>query len=112
MSSQSFNRDSMARWYAIEHLKTDPGIKSVHFLPKNAKDREIRFIEVNDLMGDRQDQLLEPIDFGIDMGQATWHRLLVLDVTPTQWEKICRKEVKLPNDWDIEGRKDWDQSSI
>jgi hypothetical protein len=41
------------------HLTTDPGIIAVHFLPRGANDREIRFVEVNTLIGDRTDNLLE-----------------------------------------------------
>ena len=62
MSITQFDRDSMADWYAREHLKTDPGIVSVHYLPTNSGDREIRFIEVNRLIGDRNDSSLEPIE--------------------------------------------------
>ena len=47
MAAIQFDRDIMARWYATEHLKTDPGIVSVYYLPTNAGEREIRFVEVN-----------------------------------------------------------------
>ncbi len=97
-----FNRDSMARWYAKEHLKTDPGIESVYYLPENASEREIRFIEINKLMYDRTDDTLEPIDFGIDYGKETAHKLLVLDVTPAQWEKIQAQEISLPATWSLD----------
>jgi hypothetical protein len=79
-----FNRASLAREYAQEHLTTDPGIIAVHFLPRGANDCAIRFVEVNTLIGDRTDNLLEPIDFGIDRGTKNEHRLFVLDVTPSQ----------------------------
>ena len=65
---REFDRDSLAVWYAREHLGTDPGIVSVYYLPQNADEREIRFVEVNKLLGDRNDDALEPIDFGVDMG--------------------------------------------
>ena len=103
MPATQFNRDSMARWYAEEHLKTDPGIVSVHYLPTNASEREIRFIAVNCLIGDRNDDALEPIDFGIDTGTNTAHKLLVLDVTPDQWNRIRTKELGLPDNWSLDG---------
>ena len=102
MPATQFNRDSMAGWYAREHLKTDPGIVSVHYLPKNAGEREIRLIEVNNLMGDRNDEALEPIDFGVDTGMDTAHKLLVLDVTPRQWERIRAGELSLPGNWSLD----------
>jgi hypothetical protein len=102
MPAVQFNRNSMAKWYARQHLKTDPGIVSIHFLPKDAGDREIRLIEVNNLMGDRTDDALEPIDFGVDTGTDSAHKLFVLDVTPSQWERIQRKTLRLPNGWSLD----------
>lgn len=92
----------MARWYAKEHLKTDPGVVSVYYLPRNAGDREIRFVEVNNLIGDRTDDILEPIDFGVDNGMDTAHKLFVLDVTPEQWDRIKAQELALPANWSLE----------
>ncbi len=103
MPATQFDRDSMACWYASEHLKTDPGIESVYYLPTNAGDREIRFIEVNRLMSDRTDDSLEPIDFGIDAGTDSEHRLFVLDVTPEQWSRIVAQKLSLPNSWSVVG---------
>ena len=93
----------MARWYAKAHLKTDPGLVSVYYLPANADEREIRFIEINRLIGDRNDDALEPIDFGVDTGMETAHKLFVLDVTPEQWDRITRQELALPPAWSLDG---------
>jgi hypothetical protein len=98
-----FNRDAMARWYAKQHLTTDPGIESVHYLPTNASQREIRFIEVNTLLADRTDDVLEPIDFGVDRGMDSEHKLLLLDVTPEQWERISSRDLRLPGNWTLDG---------
>ena len=102
MLATQFDRDSMARWYATEHLKTDPGIEAVYFLPKNADEREIRFVEINNLIGDRNDEVLEAIDFGVDTGMDTAHKLFVLDVTPEQWARIRTQELNLPGNWSLE----------
>lgn len=103
MPATQFDRDAMARWYATEHLRTDPGIASVHYLPTNANQREIRFVEVNNFIGDRNDDALEPIDFGVDAGMDTAHKLFVLDVTPGQWIRIQTHELELPSNWSLEG---------
>jgi len=100
MSTTQFDRDSMARWYAKEHLKTDPGIQTIHYLPTGAGDCEIRFIEINTL---RTDDALEPIDFGIDMGSDNAHKLYVLDVTEDQWTRLQSGELVLPTGWSLEG---------
>lgn len=101
MSVTQFNRDSMARWYARAHLNTDPGVKEIIYLPKNAGEREIRFVEINCLFGDSSDAVLEPIDFGIDTGMESAHRLFVLDVTPNQWERIKAGDLPLPSNWSL-----------
>ena len=103
MQAVEFNRDSMARWYAQEHLKTDPGIVSVYYLPKNAGERDIRLVEINKFIMDRNDDSLEPIDFGVDAGTDTVHKLFVLDVTPGQWKRLMSGELSLPAHWDLAG---------
>lgn len=102
MQATQFDRDTTARWYAKEHLKTDPGIVAVYYLPENASQREIRFVEINNLISDRNDEALEPIDFGIDTGTESAHKLFVLDVTPEQWERITSRELGLPSDWSLD----------
>lgn len=104
MPATKFDRDSMARWYAKQHIKTDPGIRAIYYLPANAPEREIRFIEVNDLIGERSDDTLEPIDFGVDSGTDTEHRLFVLDVTPDQWDRIQESSLPLPQGWSLKGK--------
>lgn len=94
----------MAEWYAREHLNTDPGIQTIHYLPAGAGDREIRFIEVNTLLADRTDDALEPIDFGVDMGSDNAHKLYVLDVTQNQWTRLESGELALPNGWSLEDK--------
>ncbi len=102
MLATQFDRDSMARWYAKQHLRTDPGIRSVYYLPTNAPNREIRFIEINELVADRNDDTLEPIDFGVDTGMESEHKLFVLDVTPSQWDRIRQSSLPLPQRWSLE----------
>lgn len=102
MSVVAFDRDKMARWYADRHLKTDPAIREVHYLPTNAPGREIRLIEINESIADRRDDHIEPIDFGVDIGGEAAHSLWVLDVTPAQWEKIRHRRSKLPPGWSLE----------
>ena len=102
MSVLQFDRDTMARWYADRHIKTDPGILEVHYLPANAPDREIRLVEVNSLIAGRLEDPIEPIDFGVDMDTETKHTLLVADVTPEQWKRIKHGSLALPQGWSLQ----------
>ena len=63
-----FDRDAMARWYAENHTKIDPGVASVYHLWHGAPDREIRLLEVNRLLIERETDPLEAVDFGVDVG--------------------------------------------
>jgi hypothetical protein len=101
MSVTQFNKDEMVRRYAERHLSTDPGIRVVYYLPDGAPEREIRFLEVNELMAVRESDPLEPLDFGVDI-QGAQHALLVLDVTPAQWDRIRRGEIPLPGGWSLD----------
>lgn len=102
MPAQLVNRDERAQWYASQHLKADPGIVAVHYLPKGASEREIRLAEVNEQIVERDRDSAEPIDFGVDIGGETPHTLVVLDVTPSQWGRILRGELELPPGWSLE----------
>ena len=104
MAIGEFDRDAMANWYARQHLKTDPGIHEVYYLAKDAPEREIRFLEVNNLIAEMDNDTLEPIDFGVDTGDETEHKLFVLDVTPSQSARIERGEMPLPNGWTLVDR--------
>lgn len=105
MPAIQFDRDELADWYASQHLQTDPGITDVYYLPVNAPERDIRFVEINKLMFERSDDGLEPIDFGVDFGRESAHKLLVLDVTPGQWERIRNNKLKLPESWSLENAR-------
>jgi hypothetical protein len=96
-----FNRDRLAKWYAREHLKTDPAIAAVYYLPEGAGERELRFVEINRLIGDRIEDPLVPIDFGVDLGTDNAHQLLVLDVTPAQWKRLETNRLRLPDGWSL-----------
>ena len=43
-------------------------------------------------------------DFGVNRNEEDAHTLFVLDVTPTQWEKIEAKKLRLPKGWSLEGK--------
>lgn len=105
MTIATFNRESLAHWYAEQHLETDPGITKVIYLPHGAGPREIRFLEINTLIReDRSNHQLVPIDFGVDMGQDSHHKLYVVDLTPDQWAQVSRKELVLPEGWSLDSK--------
>jgi hypothetical protein len=96
--SAPFDRNTYAERYAKRHLKTDPGIRKIYYLPEGAPEREIRLLEVNELMSSNAEDL-EPLDFGVDVGNPNGHTLLVLDVTPSEWDSIGENPSRLPPGW-------------
>lgn len=97
-TTAAFDRDKMARDYAQRHLRSDPGTRFVYHLRTGSPEREIRLVEVNDQIVERIAPL-EPLDFGVDVGNPNGHTLNVVDVTPAQWERITRGELALPAGW-------------
>ena len=102
MANDQFDRDRLARWYANRHYRTDGSIEAIFYLPESAPEREIRLVEVNGSIAEREGQL-EPIDFGVDVGGAEGHTLMVLDVTPAQWKKVEKNKLQLPHGWSTAG---------
>ena len=100
-SAVAFDRDKLARRYASRHLKTDAGVEQIYHLPKDAPLRDIRLLEVNNLISETTP--LEAIDFGVDIGGAEPHVLYVLDVTPEQWNGIESGKIPLPTGWTLDG---------
>jgi hypothetical protein len=108
-NNATFDRGALARWYAQRHLRTDAGVQEIHYLPENAPAREIRLLEVNNLIPAMRE--LEPIDFGVDIDSAEGHVLLVLDVTPAQWRAIQNGKLALPSGWTLDGGKSFRRKS-
>lgn len=97
-----FDRDARAEGHARNHLKTVPGTIGVYYLPGGAPEREIRLLEVNDLIEERPGPL-EPTGSGSNADGPDAHTLSILDVTPGQWDRIRRKELSLPPGWTLDG---------
>jgi hypothetical protein len=79
-------------------------------LPKHAGEREIRFVVVNSMIGERMDNApLEAIEFGVDRGSESEHQLLILDLTPGQWDRVQRGALALPKGWSLEDMESFAQ---
>ena len=109
MPAVAFDRDTLANWHARQHMKTDPGIRAIYYLPDNAAEREIRLVEVNEMIAERTDQALEPFRLGLDRGMETEHTIDVLDVTPAQWDKIKHGSLPLPQGWSLANSRSIEQ---
>ncbi|WP_459555640.1 hypothetical protein [Lacunimicrobium album] len=104
MTSLPYDRDKLADFYAKQHLLADPSISDVFYLPNQSPNRDIRLVEINTWAGDSIHQTLEPVDFAVDFGTELEHTLRVVDVTPAEWQSVLTGELKLPDDWSLDGR--------
>lgn len=104
MPQAQFDRDQMAAYYARRHIDFDEGVREIYYLKQEAPDREIRFLEVNNQIAELNDTALEPIDFGVATGSDK-HVLVVLDVTPSQFDRIQAGRVPLPEGWTLENSR-------
>jgi hypothetical protein len=95
------NRDQVAEWIARKHLAVDPGITDILYLPGGAPPEEVRLIEANALLAALPDEEISPIDFGLNVEGLNF-RLLVVDVTPSQWNRIVEGKSAIPKDWTLE----------
>lgn len=98
-----FDRQAWARHYALNHMDVDPGTMQVYFLPDQAPEREIRLVEINDSMVEREAASREALDFGVDVDADSPARLIVVDLTPGQWTRVTSGELPLPDGWSLDG---------
>lgn len=99
-ATPAFPRDRWARHHAANHYQIDEALVDIYHLPAHASEREIRLLEVNRLIPEFID--LEPIDFGMDREGDAQHSIVILDVTPGQWERIQSRELALPQGWSLD----------
>lgn len=100
MIETRFNRNRMARRYALGHLRTEAEVRSIYYLPQGAPDREVRLVEIKDRIAQPED---EPLDFGVAIGPENPHTLLVMQINTARWEAIRSGEASLPDGWTLEG---------
>jgi len=93
------DRDDVAAWVARVHLRVDPGVQQVLYLPAGAPPDDIRFLEVNDRIA-RDDDPIQPIDLGLEVEGAKF-RLLVADVTSGRLAQIKAGSQGLPPGWSL-----------
>ncbi|MGM0578222.1 MAG: hypothetical protein ACQEXJ_21035 [Myxococcota bacterium] len=91
--------EETARELAAAHRAEDPDTLAVYLVP-DPKGQEVRLIEVSasvDPVGDVLPFRLEPApDKGID------YPVVILLLSPTDWEQLQRSELELPEGWRID----------
>ena len=101
----SGERDDVVSWLAVQHFAASPEITDIYYLRTDAPDDEIRLLEVNRLVGRRQEEV-EAVDFGLNI-EGLHYRLLVADISPAEHERLTSGTLKLPGGWALQGAWHW-----
>jgi hypothetical protein len=97
--------EDVAAWVAKQHFVSDGSVREVWYLPQGAPPKEIRLLELNDLLAGPSSQT-EAIDFGLEVEGAQF-RLMIADITSEQLEEIKRDPSRLPPGWSLEESRIW-----
>jgi hypothetical protein len=98
---QGASRDEVAAWIAKQHLAGDSSIRQILHLPTGADPDEIRFIEVSDRLV-APDSWLTPTPVAVDV-RGKKYRLLVVDASSEQLERMKHDAALLPHGWRLSG---------
>ena len=98
------DRDAWAAWYAGQHLKCDPGLSAVIYLPGGAGEEDLRFVELSELVAGRTDEAARlPVSFGVGRDTGGQHVLSIVDISPEQWDRMRAGTLAPPDGWEIAG---------
>jgi hypothetical protein len=102
MSEIDRERAAFAEWLARQHLRFDPRLTQVVYLPTDAPNDEIRMLEVNIGLYPEPGKPIFPIETTPAVNTLPF-RVWVADVTPDEWKQIQTDPSLLPNGWKLEG---------
>jgi len=84
---------------ARSHYKVDPGIQAVYRLDgPDPNDRRIKLLEVNEQTIPAG---IVPVGFPPHPATGLHFQSVVIEVTPGEYERIRRRDLKLPDGWTI-----------
>lgn len=95
-------RALFAAWLARQHLRFDPRLTQVIYLPSGASDDEVRMLEVNTGLYPGPSDPIAPIETTPAVKDLPF-RVWVADVTPDEWKRIQTNPGLLPTGWNLEG---------
>lgn len=95
-----FNVLKQVKFHVANVFACDKFVQKAYYLPKNANNREIRLLFVNDESLHQMEIL--PDHLPVNKGTKSEHYLSVLDVTTKQLQDIQDGNLQLPNDWVLE----------
>lgn len=95
---------AFAEWLARQHLRFDSRLTQAVYLPAGAPEDEVRLLEVNTgLFVQPGDPIVsfQSTPSNSDMPFRTW----IADVTPDEWQRICKNPALLPEGWSLDGNR-------
>jgi len=90
----SYNINELIQELSKEHFDIETGLEKIAIY-SNDKDDELRLIEVNNVAFPTGQ--VEPFVFASTKSYPI--QIVIADVTPAEWEKICQGMISLPDNW-------------
>ena len=97
-------KDQEALRLAQIHYEVEPGLTHIYRIHASVAaeampDEPIKLLEVN---RDTVASGIMPLGFGPSPSVGLHHPLVILEITPEEYERIGSAELKLPNGWEIQ----------
>ena len=98
------SKEEYARELAQRHFAVEPGMKRIFRLLKPGEDEQdlhepLKLLEVDE---ETVAAGVQPLGFGAHTAQGrSYPPVVVIVVTPDEYEKLKRNELVLPNGWEI-----------
>lgn len=96
-------KDDTAAELAQSHFSVEPDIVAIYRVVAAEREDQpsepVKLLEVNKHTPPAG---IRPVHFGPDPAVGIHHASVVIEVTPEEYEKVRRGELRLPNGWELE----------
>jgi hypothetical protein len=94
-------KDEMAMELAQSHANSDPGIQAVYRLIGPEEELENEFLKLLEVNAETMEAGIEPIYFGPHPPSGLLWPLVLVDITPREFELLRHGSLTLPEGWEI-----------
>ena len=95
---------AFAEWLARQHLRFDSRLTQAVYLPAGAPDDEVRLLEVNTGLYPTPGEAIFAV-VTTPSPPVSPFRVSVADISPDEWQGICKNPGLLPAGWSLDGNQ-------
>jgi hypothetical protein len=92
-------KDKTAQLLADAHFRLDEGITRVFRIVESDESniaRPVKLLEVNPMTTEVG---ISPVGMSADPARGVDHSLVVIEISPSEFDRVQRGELRLPHDW-------------